>query len=86
MFLLIVNGGTNDQARRVAASIDQVEVVDLPVDGGNDMVQSIDTILDRLANEDAIPYIIAEIPTNPRVEVPDLIQLKEVLSKETKNK
>ncbi|MFB0924060.1 MAG: cystathionine beta-synthase, partial [Vicingaceae bacterium] len=26
-------GGTNDQARRVAACIDNVEVVDLPVDG-----------------------------------------------------
>lgn len=74
-------GGTNDQARRVAACIDNVEVVDLLVDGDNDMVQSIDSILDQMANEDAIPYIIAEIPTNPRVEVPDLLQLKEVLSK-----
>lgn len=75
-------GGTNDQARRVAACIDNVEVVDLPVDGGNDMNQSIDMVLDKIANEDAIPYIIAEIPTNPRVEVPDLIQLKNVLSQE----
>ena len=75
-------GGTNDQARRVAACIDNVEVVDLPVDGDNDMVQSIDTILDKIANQDAIPYIIAEIPTNPRVEVPDLIALKNILSKE----
>lgn len=74
-------GGTNDQARRVAACIDNVAVVDLPVDGGNDMVQSIDTILDQLAAQDAVPYIIAEIPTNPRVEVPDLVQLKAVLSK-----
>lgn len=73
-------GGTNDQARRVAACIDNVEVLDLAVDGGNDMVQSIDIILDKMASEDAIPYIIAEIPTNPRVEVPDLVQLKEVLS------
>jgi len=73
-------GGTNDQARRVAACIDNVEVVDLPVDGDNDMVQSIDTVLAKIAHEDAIPYIIAEIPTNPRVEVPDLIQLKAVLS------
>lgn len=77
-------GGTNDQARRVAACIDNVEVVDLPVDGDNDMVQSIDIVLDKIANEDAIPYIIAEIPTNPRVEVPDLIQLKAVLSKARK--
>lgn len=74
-------GGTNDQARRVAASIANVEVVDLPVDGGNEMVQSIDVILDKMAYQDAIPYIIAEIPTNPRVEVPNLTQLKETLSK-----
>ena len=74
-------GGTNDQARRVAACIDNVAVVDLPVDAGNDMVQSIDAILEQLAAQDAIPYIIAEIPTNPRVEVPDLVQLKAVLSK-----
>ena len=74
-------GGTNDQARRVAACIDNVAVVDLPVDGGNDMVQSIDAILEQLAAQDAVPYIIAEIPTNPRVEVPDLVQLKAVLSK-----
>ena len=58
--------------------------MDLPVDGDNDMVQSIDIVLDKIANEDAIPYIIAEIPTNPRVEVPDLIQLKDALSQERK--
>ncbi|WP_456440991.1 cystathionine beta-synthase [Psychroserpens sp.] len=74
-------GGTNDQARRVAACIDNVEVLDLPVDGDHDMVQSIDAVLDKIANHDAIPYIIAEIPTNPRVEVPDLLKLKETLSK-----
>ena len=74
-------GGTNDQSRRVAASIPNVEVMDLPVDGDNDMVQSIDKTLDKVAALDAVPYIIAEIPTNPRVEVPDLVQLKEVLSK-----
>ncbi len=74
-------GGTNDQARRVAACSDQVEIVDLPVDGDNDMVQSIDLVLTKIAREDAIPYIIAEIPTNPRVEVPDLIKLREALSK-----
>jgi len=73
-------GGTNDQARRVAACIEFVEVVDLPVDGNNDMVQSINMVLDKIAHQDAIPYIIAEIPTNPRVEVPDLIKLKEALS------
>jgi cystathionine beta-lyase/cystathionine gamma-synthase len=77
-------GGTNDQARRVAECIDNVEIVDLLVDGDNDMNQSIDTVLTQIANEDAIPYIIAEIPTNPRVEVPNLIQLKAVLTKERK--
>ena len=73
-------GGTNDQARRVAACIDNVEVLDLPVDGEHDMVDSIDLVLNKIASEDAIPYIIAEIPTNPRVEVPDLIKLRDVLS------
>ncbi len=75
-------GGTNDQARRVAVCIDNVEIVDLPVDGDHDMVQSIDFVLSKIAHEDAVPYIIAEIPTNPRVEVPDLEKLKDVLSKE----
>ena len=75
-------GGTNDQARRVAACIDNVEVLDLQVDSGNDMVNSINVVLDKIAKEDGIPYIIAEIPTNPRVEVPDLIQLEKVLSHE----
>lgn len=74
-------GGTNDQARRVAACLDHVDVVDLPVDGDNDMVKSIHTVLDAIAEQDAVPFIIAEIPTNPRVEVPDLIKLKEALSK-----
>lgn len=77
-------GGTNDQARRVAACIDNVEVVDLPVDAGNDMNQSIEIILAKIASENAIPYIIAEIPTNPRVEVPDLQKLKAVLSAQRK--
>ncbi len=77
-------GGTNDQARRVAACSDNIEVMDLLVDGDQNMVQSIDTILEKVAREDAVPYIIAEIPTNPRVEVPDLTQLKEVLSKKRK--
>ena len=74
-------GGTNDQARRVAACIDNLEVVDLAVDGDNDMVQSIEAVLVKLATEDAIPYIIAEIPTNPRVEVPNLDDLRDALSK-----
>ncbi len=77
-------GGTNDQARRVAACLENVEIVDLPVDGDNDMVQSIDRILAEIAIENGVSYIIAEIPTNPRVEVPNLEDLKAVLSKERK--
>ena len=50
------------------------------------MVQSIDRVLDIIADEDAVAYIIAEIPTNPRVEVPDLIKLKKVLTTERKTK
>ncbi|MDG2153020.1 MAG: PLP-dependent transferase, partial [Crocinitomicaceae bacterium] len=80
-------GGTNDQARRVATAVSGVEVLDLPVDDGNDMVKSVDAVLQNIAVEDAIPYIIAEIPTNPRVEVPDLIMLQKALGKKrvTKN-
>lgn len=74
-------GGTNDQARRVAATLDRVEIVDLPVDAGNDMVSSIDSLLAYMAELDAVSYIIAEIPTNPRVEVPDLEALRKSLSK-----
>lgn len=77
-------GGTNDQARRVAACLENVEIVDLLVDGDNDMVQSIDTVLDKVAKEDAVAYIIAEIPTNPRVEVPDLEKLGDVLNRKRK--
>jgi hypothetical protein len=55
-------GGTNDQARRVAEALTNVEIVDLLVDGDNDMVKSIDTVLAQIALEDAFPYIIAEIP------------------------
>lgn len=79
-------GGTNDQARRVAACLDKVEVLDLPVDGDADMVKSIDLILDTIALEGAVPVIIVEIPTNPRVEVPDLNQLQYVLEKKRHDK
>ena len=79
-------GGTNDQARRVAACNEKVEIVDLPVDGDNDMVRSVEKVLAQIAAEDAVPYIIAEIPTNPRVEVPDLENLRDALSKERKTK
>ena len=75
-------GGTNDQARRIAACLDHVSIVDLPVDGDNDMVKSIDTVLTQIANQDAVAYIIAEIPTNPRVEVPNLKSLEATLSKQ----
>ncbi|RZN80246.1 MAG: cystathionine beta-synthase [Winogradskyella sp.] len=74
-------GGTNDQARRIAACNTNVNVVDLEVDGDNDMVSSLEIVLENIAKQDAIPYIIAEIPTNPRVEVPDLEALKAVLTK-----
>ena len=77
-------GGTNDQARRVAACIKNVEVIDLLVDRENDMTHNIDVILDEIAIQDAVPFIIAEIPTNPRVEVPDLHQLKTILEKKRK--
>ena len=77
-------GGTNDQAKRVAASIANVEVVDLPVDGDNDMVNSVETVLAKIAQEDGVPYIIAEIPTNPRLEVPDLDKLRDALVKKRK--
>ena len=77
-------GGTNDQARRVAASLENVDIVDLPVDGDNDMVQSTDMVLEQVAKEDAVPYIIAEIPPNPRVEVPNLEKLRDALSKKRK--
>ena len=75
-------GGTNDQARRVAAAISQVEVMDLPVDGDSDMVRSTEKVLAECAAIDAIPLIIAEIPTNPRVEVPDMEALRRILKAE----
>ncbi|WP_019037286.1 PLP-dependent transferase [Psychroflexus tropicus] len=75
-------GGTNDQARRVVDAIDGVDIMDLPVDQDNDMVQSSNQVLDQTAKDDAVPYIIAEIPTNPRVEVPDIEALTNVLKKE----
>ena len=61
--------------------LEQVRIVDLAVDGGSDMVSSLEPVLDQLASEDAVPYIIAEIPTNPRVEVPDMQALLNTLSK-----
>lgn len=77
-------GGTNDQARRVAACNENVEIIDLPVDGGKDMVQSVEKVLDQIASMDAVAFIIAEIPTNPRVEVPNMEKLAQALSKTRK--
>ncbi|MFO7744826.1 MAG: cystathionine beta-synthase [Psychroflexus sp.] len=77
-------GGTNDQARRVVAAVGNVDILDLPVDKDNDMVQSTDQVLEQVAQEDAVPLIIAEIPTNPRVEVPDLEKLRDALNKSRK--
>ncbi len=77
-------GGTNDQARRVAACAENVEIIDLPVDSGKDMVQELERILEQVAKENSIPYIIAEIPTNPRVEIPELEKLRETLKKSRK--
>ena len=79
-------GGTNDQARRVAKCIENVEVIDLDVDNGIDMAENIEVILNEIANEDSIAFIIAEIPTNPRVEVPNLTKLREVLTKKRKTR
>lgn len=74
-------GGTNDQARRVAQCSSNISVFDLFVDDNNDMIASLDSALEQIAKEDSFPIIITEIPTNPRVEVPDLNELKKVLIK-----
>lgn len=74
-------GGTNDQARRVVACLPQVEIMDLPVDGDNDMVRSTEQVLSKIAEMDAVALIIAEIPTNPRVEVPEMDLLRDALAK-----
>ena len=75
-------GGTNDQARRISAMADDVDVVDLPVDDGKDMTQSLEVVLSHAAQQDAVPIILVEIPTNPRVEVPDMVRLGTVLERE----
>jgi cystathionine beta-lyase/cystathionine gamma-synthase len=73
-------GGTNDQARRIADLIDNVSIIDLYVDSGKDLVSSLDIVLKEVAQNDGVPIVLAEIPTNPRVEVPDIVKLGEVLS------
>lgn len=77
-------GGTNDQARRIADLIANVEIVDLYVDSGQNLVSSLEVALKEAADSDSIPIILAEIPTNPRVEVPDMIKLAEVLTAQRK--
>jgi cystathionine beta-lyase/cystathionine gamma-synthase len=73
-------GGTNDQSRRVADLIANVSIVDLLVDGGEDLVNSLEVALTAVAQADGVPIVLAEIPTNPRVEVPDMKLLGKVLS------
>jgi len=74
-------GGTNDQSRRVADLLPQVGIVDLLVDGGADLVNSLELALEHVASIDGVPIVLAEIPTNPRVEVPDMNLLGETLAK-----
>lgn len=74
-------GGTNDQARRIANVLDSVTIVDLYVDDGQELVTSLDVALEEAAKNDSVPVILAEIPTNPRVEVPDMLKLAAVLEK-----
>lgn len=73
-------GGTNDQARRISELIAGVNIVDLLVDSGKNLVDSLDGILNDNAQNDSVPIVLAEIPTNPRVEVPDMARLAQVLS------
>ena len=73
-------GGTNDQARRMAVMTSDVSIVDLPVDGGQLMTDSLERRLAEAALADAVPCVLVEIPTNPRVEVPDMDRLKAVLT------
>ena len=77
-------GGTNDQSRRIADLMDNVEIVDMLVDGGQDLVSSLDEALESVAKTDGVALILAEIPTNPRVEVPDMEALSEVLTRKRK--
>jgi cystathionine beta-lyase/cystathionine gamma-synthase len=73
-------GGTNDQARRIVELIPNVEIVDLLVDGDQDLVNSLEVALTQVASNDGVPIVLAEIPTNPRVEVPDMNELARVLN------
>jgi len=77
-------GGTNDQARRIADLIPQVEIVNLYVDNGQGLVSSLDVVLKEVAYSDSVPIVLAEIPTNPRVAIPNMDKLGEILSAERK--
>ena len=79
-------GGTNDQARRIADLIPNVGIVDLLVDGEQNLVSSLDVALKEVALSDSAPIVLAEIPTNPRVEVPDMDKLADTLKAERKNR
>jgi len=74
-------GGTNDQSRRIADLIPNVGIVDMLVDGGQNLVSSLDAALTSVADADGVSLVLAEIPTNPRVEVPDMVKLGEILSR-----
>lgn len=77
-------GGTNDQARRIANLIPNTDIVDLLVDGGHGLVSSLEIVLKQVASNNGVPIVLAEIPTNPRVEVPDMSELARVLNKPRK--
>jgi cystathionine beta-lyase/cystathionine gamma-synthase len=77
-------GGTNDQARRIVELIPNVEIVDLLVDGDQNLVSSLEIALNQVAKNDGVPIVLAEIPTNPRVEVPDMNELARVLNEARK--
>jgi cystathionine beta-lyase/cystathionine gamma-synthase len=79
-------GGTNDQVRRIGDLISSVEIVDLYVDNGQELVGSLEAVLKEVAESDSVPIILVEIPTNPRVEVPDMNKLAAVLMKRRKTK
>jgi len=77
-------GGTNDQARRIVELIPNVDIVDLLVDGDQNLVSSLEVALNHVAKNDGVPIVLAEIPTNPRVEVPDMNELARVLNEARK--
>lgn len=72
-------GGTNDGARRIAAIDPLIDIIDLKVDSDDGFIEGLDTILKSLASENAASIVLAEIPSNPRVKVPDMGLLSDVL-------